>query len=230
MFGHDLGVYNYLFGIRLECRVQCFLETYCFSRIDMIMRTTQNPWENTAIKRLFKFLFTHNNGTPRTTQGLVRCGGDYVKNGNGVFQLLSGNQTATITVAAADPNFDVLQFTWKAADGELRGEGASVTWAPPEKAGTYTITLLVSDGKGGTVSGVVDILVEEKISDNLPPVIQSIKATPDVIRGNEKCLILVEASDPDGDELIYSWSNTRGEMVGDENEVTWVAPPPVGGC
>ncbi|MBI1927472.1 PKD domain-containing protein [Candidatus Poribacteria bacterium] len=144
--------------------------------------------------------------------------------------VLSADQTATITVSTADPDFDVLQFTWKAADGELRGEGASVVWVPPEKAGTYTITLLVSDGNGGTVSGKVDILVEEKIPDNLPPVIQSIKATPDVIRPTGKCLILVSAFDPDGDQLVYTWSYTQGEMKDNGREVTWTAPLPVGGC
>lgn len=144
--------------------------------------------------------------------------------------VLSADQIATITVSVADPDFDVLRFTWKAADGELRGEGVSVTGVPPEKAGTYTITLLVSDGKGGTVSGKVDILVEEKIPDNHSPVIQSVKATPDVIRANEKCLILVEAFAPDGDELVYVWSYTQGEMKDNGREVTWTAPPPVGGC
>ncbi|MBA7576423.1 hypothetical protein ES708_18264 [subsurface metagenome] len=33
-----------------------------------------------------------------------------------------------------------------------------------------------------------------------------------------------EASDPDGDELTYTWSAERGNISGEGKEVDWVAP------
>jgi len=45
------------------------------------------------------------------------------------------------------PNGDLLTPRWQASAGELASDaGVSVTWTAPEEAGTYTLTLIVSDG------------------------------------------------------------------------------------
>ena len=45
------------------------------------------------------------------------------------------------------PNGELLQPRWTASAGVLEGEeGAMVTWLAPDDAGTYTLTLIVSDG------------------------------------------------------------------------------------
>ena len=50
-------------------------------------------------------------------------------------------------VALAKPNGELLQPRWVASGGTLEGDvGPSVTWRVPAEAGTYTLTLIVSDG------------------------------------------------------------------------------------
>ena len=50
-------------------------------------------------------------------------------------------------VALAKPNGELLQPRWVASGGTLESDvGPSVTWRVPAETGTYTITLIVSDG------------------------------------------------------------------------------------
>ena len=50
-------------------------------------------------------------------------------------------------VALAKPNGELLQPQWVASGGTLESDtGPSVTWRAPAEAGTYTLTLIVSDG------------------------------------------------------------------------------------
>jgi hypothetical protein len=45
------------------------------------------------------------------------------------------------------PNDGLLEPRWEASAGELENDsGAEVTWTAPDEAGTYTLTLVVSDG------------------------------------------------------------------------------------
>ena len=56
--------------------------------------------------------------------------------------------------SAADPDQDTLSFAWNFGDGSLR-TGRSVSHAY-WRAGTYRITLTVSDGKGGTATRTLE--------------------------------------------------------------------------
>ncbi len=70
-----------------------------------------------------------------------------------------------ITCVASDPDGDALTYTWSAVGdtgnpaGNFTGEGDTVTWVAPSDYGTYTITVTVSDGRGGEASDFVRITV-----------------------------------------------------------------------
>jgi len=50
-------------------------------------------------------------------------------------------------IGLVKPNGDLLTPRWTASAGELASDaGVSVTWRAPDEAGTYTLTLIVSDG------------------------------------------------------------------------------------
>lgn len=76
-------------------------------------------------------------------------------------QTLNIGDTTTIT-ATVDYSGDpvVLVYEWNASDGRVIGDGTSVVYVAPESAGTYTITLEVSDG---TVTERSDIRIEVHI-------------------------------------------------------------------
>ncbi len=83
--------------------------------------------------------------------------------------ILYGGST-TLTCVAADPDGDVVRYSWTASEGTITGVGDKVTWVAPGKGGEYTITVVVSDGKGGEMRGDVKITVTATTSTiTIPP-------------------------------------------------------------
>jgi len=60
------------------------------------------------------------------------------------------------------------------------------------------------------------------------PVISSLEAERDTIILGERCQIVCNATDPDGDELSYGWSADGGEIRGQGAVLEWIAPGSVG--
>ncbi|MBN1374732.1 MAG: PKD domain-containing protein [Dehalococcoidia bacterium] len=89
---------------------------------------------------------------------------------------LQFSSMTTLTVIASDPDGDTMQYKWDDAHaGTLSGVGNKVSWTSPSKNGNFTITVIVSDGKGAesrkeliipvaSVSGVQTINLVEKES------------------------------------------------------------------
>jgi hypothetical protein len=70
--------------------------------------------------------------------------------------------SCTIGCAASDADGDTLTYAWTASGGAISGAGNSVSWTAPPTEGTYTISVEVGDGHGGTASESCDIVVEMK--------------------------------------------------------------------
>src|SRR5439155_258272 len=70
-------------------------------------------------------------------------------------------QTSTITAIATDIDGDPLTYTWTPSGGTISGTGASVTFTPPLITTTtvFTISLAVSDGRGGMTNGATSVKV-----------------------------------------------------------------------
>jgi len=134
--------------------------------------------------------------------------------------------TATVTCSASDPDGDPLTYEWTASDGTITGWGASVTWTAPSPAGTYTITCVVRDGRGGTATQSVPVSVS--VVPNHPPVINSLTVSPQNVGPGDTATVTCSASDPDGDPLTYEWTASDGTITGSDASVTWTAPPATG--
>ena len=130
----------------------------------------------------------------------------------------SGN--TEITCTAQDADGDQLNFTWTATGGDFSGVGPSITWKAPPNYGTYTITVTVDDGKGGSMQRTLDMTV----SANQAPQISSLDANPSGVLYGGSTLLTCIASDPDGDVVRYSWTASEGSITGVGNKVTWIAP------
>jgi hypothetical protein len=130
----------------------------------------------------------------------------------------SGN--TEIQCIAQDADGDQLNFTWSATGGEFSDSGPIVTWKAPPNYGTYTISVTVDDGKGGSVQGSLPITV----GANQAPVISSLTPSPSGVLFGGTALLTCVASDPDGDVVRYSWSASEGSITGVGNKVTWIAP------
>ena len=62
------------------------------------------------------------------------------------------NSMVTVTVAASDPDGDALSYTYTVSGGAIAPNGASAMWTAPGQAGAFSVSVTVSDGKGGTAS------------------------------------------------------------------------------
>ena len=76
------------------------------------------------------------------------------------------------------------------------------------------------------VSFLVLIIYSGCSKQNEPPIIQSLTANSQSIYINKTTQLTCVATDPDGENLTYSWSSTNGYFSGDNTtgSVTWNAP------
>ena len=67
--------------------------------------------------------------------------------------------TSAVECIASDPDGDSLSYIWSVDGGNISGEGPVVTWVAPNAYGVYTVTIIVTDGRGGEVSESISIEV-----------------------------------------------------------------------
>jgi len=129
-----------------------------------------------------------------------------------------------IVCSASDRDGDELSYNWSASGGGINGEGATVNWTAPDSAGSYNVTVTVTDGRSVEVMKQVTI----KVRANRPPTIASLVADADWTLPSGTLQVTCTASDPDGDELSYEWTATGGDISGTGAVVNWTAPQEVG--
>jgi len=111
-------------------------------------------------------------------------------------------ETTTIRASAVDPDHDKLTYAWTTTGGKVTGTGDTATFdATGVAPGKYTVTATVSDGKH-EVKCSSEITVLKR---NHAPTASIEPSTFNITQGdtvNLKC----NGSDPDNDQLTYSWS------------------------
>ena len=151
-----------------------------------------------------------------------------------------GTSEVQIECLAKDADSDNLTYQWAAEAGEIRGRGERILWMPPGKMGTYPITLVVTDSKGGVATENISIRVVTNADGTATPLVElKLKMgdaeTPTVYKQRLRSwfeidiLCIVEDAGSAGD-LMYTWSATGGEMKGKgleegkANRIKWKAP------
>jgi hypothetical protein len=129
-----------------------------------------------------------------------------------------------IACNASDRDGDELSYNWSASGGGITGEGAAVNWTAPYSAGSYNVTVTVTDGRGGEVTDYVTI----EVRANEPPAINSLIANADWTTPSGSLQVTCDASDPDGDNLSYEWTTDGGDISGTGAAVNWTAPQETG--
>jgi len=161
---------------------------------------------------------------------VTRSVGITVTNHNPEISILAATPTSVVTggsstvkCTASDPDGDTVTFSWTYTGGSISGTGSTVTWTAPATPGVYTVTAIVSDGKGGTVTRSISIT-----STNRNPQISSLTATPAIVVAGGSSIVICTASDADGDTLTYSWIYAGGSISETGSTITWTAPATFG--
>jgi hypothetical protein len=137
-----------------------------------------------------------------------------------------------ITCTASDTDGDALTYAWSASGGDISGTGAVVSWTAPQEVGTYEVTVVVADGYGGedtrSVSpgvtiGTVPSIGQVCITPKGHIYLRESTAGHDFDVWKEKEYDIECIASGTG-ELVYDWSCTDGQIVGDGSTVTWTAP------
>jgi outer membrane protein OmpA-like peptidoglycan-associated protein len=125
---------------------------------------------------------------------------------------VDSGDTVAVTSQASDPDGDTLTYNWTATGGQVDGTGPAVHWlSAGTVAGTYTVTLKVDDGRGGTATCGVDVTVAPKPIHQ--PTLSCSVDRSSVFVG-ERVHITSDVNNPDGVALNYKWSTNGGQVIG----------------
>ncbi|PJJ58400.1 hypothetical protein CLV56_2651 [Mumia flava] len=123
-----------------------------------------------------------------------------------------------ITLDGADADGDPLTYSYtQPANGEVTGTGPDVTYTPAAGFdGEDSFEYTVDDGNGGTATNTVTVTVSNV---NKVPVANDVAVSTDE---NTAVDVAFDASDPDGDDLSYSYTQpANGEVTGNGANVTY---------
>jgi hypothetical protein len=104
------------------------------------------------------------------------------------------------------------------------------TWtAPAVTADTvFTFEVTITDGQGGSITRSCQVTVTHTLV-NGPPSVSSISVSPATPVAGEVVTLSITASDPDGDPLTISWTQTSPAQQGtfgspSNPSTTWISP------
>jgi hypothetical protein len=151
---------------------------------------------------------------------ITDASGQAISSENGNNEINIDNVLQLHGTQSTDPEDDELSYSWELISGpsggsvNLENVNTSILSFSADFAGEYTIGLTVDDGKGNTNSTEVVITVLESaneppsavITDGSGQSISSENGNNEIVLGNSMQLSGVESSDPEGDELTFSWT------------------------
>ncbi len=111
------------------------------------------------------------------------------------------NSSVAFTATGADADGDALTYAWDFGDGQQ-----SATQNPShiyDTPGTYSATVTVSDGKGGTASTTLTVTVVS--ATNSAPTVTATRTPSGNVATGTDVAFTATGTDLDGDTLTYSW-------------------------
>jgi outer membrane protein OmpA-like peptidoglycan-associated protein len=125
---------------------------------------------------------------------------------------IGSDTTVALNVSGSDADGDPLAYVYSASGGNISGTGATARWdLANQNPGNYNATAQISDGHGGTTTCSAAVTVNPR--PNRPPTVTLSADRPSVLVG-ERVGFRANCTDPDGDQLRYTWSANGGQIVG----------------
>jgi hypothetical protein len=138
----------------------------------------------------------------------------------------------SLSVQATDPNGDMLAYAWSSSCATVTfatQAAATTTFTNSDGSKSCVVTVDVTDGKGGKVTG--DVTLPPNILFNLAPVItHTVQPSVDLtdprlaqpVSTGDAVLLSVEAKDPENLNLTFTWTTNAGTLDG---QVDLPVPP-----
>jgi len=120
--------------------------------------------------------------------------------------------TVALHVAANSPANLPLTYSYTTSGGAVEGNGPDARWnSSGVNPGSYTVSVKVDDGKGGSASCTADIRVEEK--PHHPPTV-SVSANPATLLPGDRSTVTSNGASPDNLPLTYNYTASSGQISG----------------
>jgi len=145
--------------------------------------------------------------------------------------------TTLLSVTADDPDGDSLGYAWtQTSPASPQGSFSTrtirnPTWTAPAVAAdtVFTFDVTITDGQGGSTTGTCQVSVTHVTVNRPPSVSASISVAPAMPVDGEVVTLSITATDPDGDPLTISWTQTSPVQQGtfsntDKASTTWFSP------
>lgn len=148
--------------------------------------------------------------------------------------ILTPNVPAQITAVVSDPDGDTLSYTWSANcpgffDNSLAATPTFTLFSQFPPGFRCTLIVSASDGRGGTATGSLSLLVGIPPQANVAPQVDSTFKSSEQAGGGEVVTVGLTAHDPESTPLTFSWTASQGSIVATRgtsasSEVDWRAP------
>jgi hypothetical protein len=149
------------------------------------------------------------------------------------------NSENELICLASDVDGDNLTYRWTCEAGNIKSDGTNALWMPPGKMGTYPVTLMVTDGRGGEAKETINIRVVTNADGTATPTIEiklKLGETQPVVIDKQRARIWTTTEivciveNAEGNQLTYTWSANGGKITGKSvlegkaDRIGWTAP------
>ncbi len=140
-------------------------------------------------------------------------------------QTVDGGASVSLDATASDPDGDDLTYSWSGSGSFRDSISLDTRWSAPAAQSsdqTYTLMVEVSDGSLNDTDSV-SITVRGVPPPNRRPTV-TIVTQDQTVDGGASVSLDATASDPDGDDLTYSWSGSGSFRDSISLDTRWSAP------
>jgi hypothetical protein len=149
---------------------------------------------------------------------------------------LAVGQATSVSASVSDLDGDTLSYSWSAtcpgswSNASSRSAQFTPDALPTGDCNNCELTVAVSDGRGGQTTGTVALCIAPPPApQHLSPFIVSASGSSGTATAAQVITYEVEASDPEGSALTFSWDAATGSLgtaatTASSSRITWTAP------
>ena len=145
---------------------------------------------------------------------------------------IDAGESTALAVSASDADGDALRYAWSAscagAFSDTTAARPTFTLATAPSGHACTLTVIVSDGRGGQDAGALTIQAGPSAPVIIAPQVDAASQSQATAGGSEALAFRITAHDPQGQALTFTWAANTGTFSGQSDtagasSVTWTS-------